>query len=159
LGVCLFYLGQVATAHTRLQEGLAIYDAQPPHAHIFPAGQDLRVLGLTYDAMALWVLGYPEQALTRSRCAMNLADEVGQSWDLAMALGYATLIRVLRGDRQAALERTVVATRLAAAQGVFSWVGRGMMLRGWALAELDKKPRDWRRCSRGSLSGRAVGRS
>jgi DNA-binding winged helix-turn-helix (wHTH) protein/predicted ATPase len=135
LGVCLFYLGQVATAHTRLQEGLAIYDAQPTHPHTFPAGQDLRVLGLTYNAMALWVLGYPEQALAQSHCAMNLAEGVGQPWDLAMALGYAALIHVLRGDRQTALERAGAATRLATAHGVSPWVGRGMMLRGWALAE------------------------
>jgi hypothetical protein len=67
LGVCLFYLGSVATAHTLLEEGLVIDHVQCPPTHIFPAGQDLRILGLTYDAMALWVLGYPDQALQRSR--------------------------------------------------------------------------------------------
>ena len=41
LGVCLFYLGDVATAHTHLEDGLAIDDAQRPQTHIFPAGQDL----------------------------------------------------------------------------------------------------------------------
>jgi DNA-binding winged helix-turn-helix (wHTH) protein/tetratricopeptide (TPR) repeat protein len=135
LGVCLFYLGRVATAHAHLQEGLALYDAQRSRAHSFPAGQDLRVLGLTYDAMALWVLGYPEQALEQSRRAINLAEEVAHPWDLAMALGYAAVVCVLRGDRQTALERAEATIQLATAQGVFPWIGRGMMLRGWALAE------------------------
>jgi DNA-binding winged helix-turn-helix (wHTH) protein/tetratricopeptide (TPR) repeat protein len=135
LGVCLFYLGHVATAHAHLQEGLALYDAQRSRAHIFPAGQDLGVLGLTYDAMALWVLGYPEQALEQSRRAMNLAEEVAHPWALAMALGYAAVVCVLRGDRQAALERAEATIQLATAQGVFPWIGRGMMLRGWVLAE------------------------
>jgi tetratricopeptide (TPR) repeat protein len=62
---------------------LAIYDAQRPQAPVFPAGQDLRVLGLTYDAMALWVLGYPDQALEQSRKAMDLAEEVAHPWALA----------------------------------------------------------------------------
>jgi tetratricopeptide (TPR) repeat protein len=119
LGVCLFYLGSVATAHTLLEEGLAIDDVQCPPTHIFPAGQDLRILGLTYDAMALWVLGYPDQALQRSRQAMDLAEELAQPWTLAMALGYAALVHVLRGDRQAALERAEATIQLATEQGGF----------------------------------------
>jgi predicted ATPase len=136
LGICLFYLGDIATAHTHLEEGLAIYDAQRPHTHTFPAGQDLGVLALTYDAMALWALGYPEQALERSRRAMDLAEEVAHPWSLATAIGYAAVVCVLRGDRQPALERAEATIELATEQGIFSWIGRGMMLRGWALAEL-----------------------
>jgi DNA-binding winged helix-turn-helix (wHTH) protein/predicted ATPase len=135
LGVCLFYLGHVATAHTHLENGLAIDDAQRPQTHIFPSGQDLRVLGLAYDAMALWVLGYPDQALQRLRRAIRLAEGAAQPWTLAMALGYAALVHVLRGDRQAALEMAEATIQLATEQGVFSWIGRGIMLRGWALAD------------------------
>jgi predicted ATPase len=135
LGVCLFYLGHVATAHTHLENGLAIDDAQRPQTHIFPSGQDLRVLGLAYDAMALWVLGYPEQALQRSHRAIRLAEGAAQPWTLAMALGYAALVHVFRGDRQAALERAEATIQLATEQGISPWVGRGMMLRAWAVAE------------------------
>ena len=85
--------------------------------------------------MALWVLGYPAQALERSRRALHLAEEVAQPWTLAMALGYAALVHVLRGDRQAALERAEATIQLATEQGISPWIGRGMMLRGWALAE------------------------
>ena len=52
-----------------------------------------------------------------------------------MALGYAALVHVLRGDRQAALEKAEATIQLATEQGISPWVGRGMMLRGWALAE------------------------
>jgi predicted ATPase len=135
LGVCLFYLGHVATAHTHLQAGAAIGDAQRLQTYIFPAGQDLRVLGLTYDAMTLWVLGYPEQALERSRRALNIAEEVAQPWALTMAMGYAALVHTLCGDLEAAMERVETTILLATEQGVLPWVGRGVMLRGWALAE------------------------
>jgi predicted ATPase len=52
-----------------------------------------------------------------------------------MALGYAALVHVLRGDRQAALKGAEATIRLATEQGISPWVGRGMMLRGWAMAE------------------------
>jgi DNA-binding winged helix-turn-helix (wHTH) protein/tetratricopeptide (TPR) repeat protein len=135
LGICLFYLGHVATAHTHLENGLAIDDVQRPQTHVFPSGQDLLVLGLAYDAMALWILGYPEQALQRSRRAIHLAEGAAQPWTLAMALGYAALVHVLRGDRQVGLERAEATIQLATEQAISPWVGRGMMLRGWALAE------------------------
>jgi predicted ATPase len=135
LGVCLFYLGQLPTAHARLQEALAISDTHPTQTYFFPAGQDLRVLGLTYGAMVLWLLGYPEQALAQSRRAIQVAEQTGRPWDLAMALGYAALVHVLRGDRQAALERAAAAMQVATGQGVSPWAGRSLMLRGWALIE------------------------
>jgi hypothetical protein len=134
LGVCLFYLGDVATAHTHLQAGATIGDTQLQPS-IFPIGQDLRVLSLSYDAMVLRVLGYPAQALERSRRALNIAEEVAQPWALAMAQGYAALVHVLRGDMEAAMERVVATIQLATGQGVLPWIGLGMMLRGWALAE------------------------
>jgi DNA-binding winged helix-turn-helix (wHTH) protein/predicted ATPase len=157
LGVCLYYLGQVATAHTRLQEGLAIYADRPMHPHVFPSGQDLRILGVTYDAKALWILGYPEQALAQSRCAMKLAEEVGQPWGLAMALGYGALIHALRGDRQATLEQAGAVVRLAVAQGIYPWVGRGIMLRGWALAETGPEPEGLAEMQQGLATWQATG--
>ncbi len=139
LGVCLFYLGNVTTAHIQLQAGAAIGDTQLLQTYIFPTGQDLRVLSLTYDAMVLWVLGYPAQALERSRRALHIAEEVAQPWALAMALGYAALVHVLRGNAEAAMARVEATIQLATEQGVLPWVGRGMMLRGWALAELGQE--------------------
>jgi hypothetical protein len=135
LMVCLFYLGHVAAANTHLENGLAIDDPEHPQTYIFPSGQDLRVLGLAYDAMALWVLGYQGQALQRSRRAIHLAEGAAQPWTVAMALRYAALVNVLHGDRQAALERAEATIQLATAQGIFPWVGRDVMLQRWALAE------------------------
>ena len=135
LGGASFYLGEVAAAHAHLERSLSLYACQPPRAHVFPSGQDLGVLSLTYDAMALWMLGYPDQALEGSRRALNLAEEVAQPWSLAMATGYAAFVHVLRGDLQAALEQAEATIQLATEQGFPSWVARAMMLQGWALAE------------------------
>jgi DNA-binding winged helix-turn-helix (wHTH) protein/predicted ATPase len=159
LGVCLFYLGHVAMAYTHLEEASAIYNAPDSHTPIFPAGQDLGVLGLSYEAMALWVLGYPHQALARSRLAIDLAAAVAQPWAQAMALGYAALVDVLRGDQQAALEHAGATIRLATEQGVSAWVGRGMMLRGWALAERGQEAEGLAQMRQGLVDWQANGQA
>jgi len=135
LGVCSFYRGHMSTAHSHLQAGLAIYDAERPHTYVFPAGQDLGILALAYDAMALWVLGYPQQALEQSCRALHLAEDVAQPWARATALGYAAVMCAWRKERQTAFERAEATIQLATEYDVSPWIGRGMMLRGWALAE------------------------
>jgi DNA-binding winged helix-turn-helix (wHTH) protein/predicted ATPase len=135
LGVSSFYLGDMAAAHTHFGRSLSLYDSQRPRTHVFPSGQDLGVLSLTYDAMALWMLGYPDQALEQTRKALSLAQELSQPWTLAVALGYAAVVHALCGDRQAVHERAGAAIHLATEQGFPSWAARGMMLRGWAQAE------------------------
>jgi hypothetical protein len=42
---------------------------------------------LTYDAMALWLLGYPQQALRRSHEALTVAENAAHPYSLAFALG------------------------------------------------------------------------
>jgi predicted ATPase len=135
LGVSSFYLGDVAAAHAHFGRSLSLYDSQHPRTHVFPSGQDLGVLSLTYDAMALWMLGYPDQALEQTHKALSLAQELSQPWTLAVARGYAAVVHALRGDRQAVHERAGATIHLATEQGFPSWVARGTMLRGWALAE------------------------
>jgi predicted ATPase len=66
---------------------------------------------------------------------MDLAAAVRHPWAMTMAQGYAALIHVLCRDLLAALERAEATVQLATDYGVDSWVGRGMMLRGWALTE------------------------
>ena len=68
----------MTTAHTHLANGLDIDAALVPPDAYLPSWPRLRVLGLTYDAMTLWILGYPERALERLHQALHLAEEVAQ---------------------------------------------------------------------------------
>jgi DNA-binding winged helix-turn-helix (wHTH) protein/predicted ATPase len=157
LGVSSFYLGEVAVAHTHLQRSLSLYDSQPPHAHVFPSGQDLGVLALTYDAMALWMLGYPNQARERARQALHLAQELSQPWTSAAAVGYATVIDALCGNWLAVHEQAGVAIQLATEQGFHQWVARATMLRGLALAERGQRADGLAQMRQGMAIWRATG--
>src|SRR5262245_5433195 len=75
LGVTLFYLGTVATAHTHLAQSIVLYDPQQHHTSAFLYGQDAGVVCHSRAAWTLWYLGYLDQGLTRSHEAVTLAQQ------------------------------------------------------------------------------------
>jgi predicted ATPase len=83
----------------------------------------------------LWLLGYPDQALTKSHEALTLAQELSHPFSLAYALDLAAMLHRLRQEGQAAQERAEAAMTLSTEQGFPLWLALGMILRGGALAE------------------------
>ena len=85
--------------------------------------------------MALWLLGYPDQALQRSHEALTLAQELAHPLSLAYALDCAAMLHQFRREAQAAQERAEAAMALSTEQGFALYLAWGTILRGWALAE------------------------
>jgi predicted ATPase len=85
-------------------------------------------------ALALWSLGYPDQALRRSREALTLAQELSQPFSLAFVLSQAAHLHHLRREEQATQERAEAGIALAREQGFSRWEAWGTILGGWALA-------------------------
>ena len=86
-------------------------------------------------AWALWVLGYPDQALHSIDEALTLAQELAHPFSLAYALDVAAILHQFRREVQAAHERAEAAIDSATEQGFAYFLAVGTMLRGWALAE------------------------
>jgi hypothetical protein len=82
--------------------------------------------------MALWCLGYPDQALKKIRAAISLAQELSHSLSLARALEFAALIHQYRREGQAAQERAEAALTLCTEQGFPFYLAHVTILRGWA---------------------------
>jgi predicted ATPase len=89
---------------------------------------------LSHAAQALWLLGYPDQALRRSHEALLLAQEASHPPSLAAVQFYAAFIHCYRREAPATQERAEAAMALANAQGLPQWLTVGRLLRGWALA-------------------------
>ena len=92
--------------------------------------------GLSWTALVLWQLGYPDQALKRSQAARTLAQELSYPLSLAGDPGF-----LLPGCTSSAGKDTLTQEWAEAAmtpraeQGFPGWLGRGTILQGWALAE------------------------
>jgi TOMM system kinase/cyclase fusion protein len=136
LGTTSFYLGEIASARVHLEQGIALYDPQQHRSHAFlEVGTDPGVLCFIYAAHVLWLLGYPDQALTKSHEALTLAQELSHPFSRAYALDFAALLHRLRREEQAAQERAEAAITLSTKQGFPLWLAIGMILRGGTLAE------------------------
>jgi predicted ATPase len=134
LGAVWFYLGALPAARLHLEEGIARYTPDQRRAPAFRMGADVGVGGRAFAAWTLWLLGYPEQALTHIHAALTLAHELSHPFSLAVARSMAAVVTQFRRDVPAVHEQAEAAITLSTAQGFPLYAPWGMSLRGWALA-------------------------
>jgi predicted ATPase len=130
-------LCQGAPAETlgQMEQALALYDPRQHRDHAFLYGQDPGVSCLAFGAVALWLLGHPDQAARRSAEAVALGRELGQPSTLALALHFDAMVRQYRREGAAAGASAEAAAAVAAEHGFSFWRAGGQVLRGWAQAE------------------------
>ena len=82
-----------------MEQGIALYDPQQHRSHGFLYGDDPGVCVPILCALALWFLGYPDQALQRSHEALTLARELAHpsAWLLPWSLPPMSISSAGRG--------------------------------------------------------------
>src|SRR5262249_15638922 len=73
--VPLHFLGKFVSAREHLEEAMALYDPKLHRDHAVRYGLDPGVAARSLVAWLLWELGYPDQALEKTREALSLARE------------------------------------------------------------------------------------
>ena len=129
--------GEFASALEHAEHGIALYDPEQHRSHAFLYGQDPGMSCRIYASMALWWLGYPDQAQTRGDQALTLAQDLDHPYSLVWTLNYSALINQLcRGESQAVQERAGAAKALAHEQAFpIRFLAWGTILEGWVLAQ------------------------
>jgi predicted ATPase len=157
LGLTLFWLGAVASAHRHCAQGMALYDAQQHRASVFLYGEDVGVICHSTTAWTLWYLGYPDQALARSHEAVTLAQQVAHPFSLVLALSAAALFHQSRREVRCTQERAEAAHILAEEQGFPYWMAMSSILRGWALAHQGQAQEGIEQINQSMMAWRATG--
>jgi len=134
LGLTGLWLGALPAAHQHLEEGIACYTPDQRRALVLRTGREPGVASRQYAASTLWLLGYPEQALTRLHEALALAHELSHPYSLAHARCVAAWVSQFRRDVPAVYEHAEAAVAHSAEQEFPLWAAWGTSLRGWALA-------------------------
>jgi predicted ATPase len=141
LGISQFYLGNPGRASTHLEHTIALYDPAQHHGLAYRhGGIDPGVGGLGYDAWALWLRGYPEQARAQSAKVLSLAQQLAHPFTLARTLYWDTFLCQLRRDVPAVRDQADAAITVATAQRFALVQAAGLIMRGWAVAVQEHSP-------------------
>jgi len=98
LGVTKFFRGEFAEAHENFDQAIRHYDRKRHRGIGFLVGQDLCAGSLVYDAMALMILGFPDQAEKRLNESLSLARDLGYPFTLTYCLVMAAKYCCIRRD-------------------------------------------------------------
>jgi class 3 adenylate cyclase/tetratricopeptide (TPR) repeat protein len=156
LGRVLFYLGEFVPAHAHLEHALAI--SAPPRDPSLTSRFDRVARAVAHGPMVwvLWLLGYPDQALTRSHAALTYAQELQHAFSLSHALHDVMVVHKLRGEANAAQEWCEAALAIMTEQGS-RLIGPTTFTRGWALAAQGRHEEGMAQMSKGLAERQAEG--
>jgi class 3 adenylate cyclase/predicted ATPase len=133
MGISLFFTGDISEARAHLDRATALYDPTE-HRHLATRfGQDVEEAILSWRALVLWVLGYPEAALADAERAVKGARETGEAVTLLHALYHAPLTHIICRDCAAASVQSDELVALAEEKGSLFWKAGGMMNQGCVL--------------------------
>ena len=134
LAFTLCHMGQFTTAVMYRREAIRLHAERPGMDYGFPFALDPGVgCGVEY-AMDLWMLGYPDQARSEARRALELAESLGHPYSHGFALMFTSVIHELRGEIDKTLEHAEHGIRLAREHGLKEVLGWSMLRKGWAVA-------------------------
>jgi class 3 adenylate cyclase len=133
-GTVLFWRGELTQALTHLEEGVRLY-ATAQHELSIRYRQGSGVTCLTYAALSLWLLGYPDQALHRSQEALTLVCTESRPFLVAYTLTAVVLLHQLRREEHHVQARAEAIITVSREEGFPYFLAIGTIFRGWALAK------------------------
>jgi predicted ATPase len=133
MGFSLFLSAEWVAAREHYEQGIPLYDPRKHSAYISFYEADLGVWTLAQAAPVLWCLGYPDQALQKSREARTLAQEQTHPFSLTWVLCCVAWLHQYRQEPQETQRWAEAALALSHEQGFQFWPVWGTSLQGWAL--------------------------
>ena len=134
MGTSLTLTGDIVEGRAHYDQAIALYDPVEHRPQATRFGQDMGVAILTFRALALWLLGYPEAALSDATQAVKDAREIGQAATLLMALSFTCLTHVSCGNYEATNRQTEEAIALADEKAAPLWKALGITNQARVLA-------------------------
>jgi predicted ATPase len=134
LGNTSFLLGDLSASLAQHDHALRLYDSQRHHEHRALYGLDPAAFCLSRGGWTLWLLGYPDQAETRLRAALQLAEELAHPFSSVVVLLGIASVHLVRQEGAAAQASAEQAIALARAHGFLALEAQSAIYRGRALS-------------------------
>lgn len=133
LSCSTFHQGMFAASLEHVDQGLEMFDftTLPVPVSRFH-GEDPGISCLTWRALNLWFLGYPDQAWQQMQQALDLANQVMTVYTQATVLCRAATLRMLRGEPSLVLKLTAQSAAITSETRYPYFRAAAMILQGWA---------------------------
>ncbi|HEX5211506.1 MAG TPA: AAA family ATPase [Pseudolabrys sp.] len=135
LGFTYFAQGKFVAAHTELERGIILCEDNNAGAYLDLSAQDPRVHIRSYDAMTLWLLGFPDRALQLCAEARHYANMTRHPFSEAMIRTISLRVHQLRGEVDIVAEQADAVVALCEEHEFVHYVAMALILRGWARAQ------------------------
>jgi class 3 adenylate cyclase/predicted ATPase len=133
MGSTLLPIGQFQQSRLHFEQSIAMSKErgqQSLYNRYMVEPQAASLLLLSWD---LWILGYPEQSLSRVSEALSLARELAQPYSIAFANYMTSVVHLLRGEPAAALSSAEASLEVSREQRFSLYVLLSRISRGYAL--------------------------
>ncbi len=127
----LLSAGRFASSRSHFEEVLALYDPIYHRSLVHQTGTYPHGASQVYLGIALFCLGYPDQALAQSNAAIAEAWRLAHPPSLAGFLTVGSRLLSLVGDNVALGERANQLVAVTTEQGFPLWGALGIIYRGW----------------------------
>src|SRR5262249_45673344 len=141
VGSSSLHAGDFVDSRAHYDQALSLYDADKHHSLATRFGQDIRVSILSFRSITLWILGYPEAALTDVDQVVKGARAIGHAASLIYALAVTSVSHLLVGNYASVNAQTDEAVAMAEEIGEVFWKEMGATVQGYVVG-CARAPRD-----------------
>jgi DNA-binding winged helix-turn-helix (wHTH) protein/predicted ATPase len=141
LGSSRLGLGEYRAALEQFELAVQLYKPFHQDQYFLIHGNDAKVMSLSFGALLLWCLGYPDRSLERLHEALSLAKGISHTQSALVALHLGARIHQLRSEPDKTREYAQQAIVLANEQGIRHWATLSSLYSGWAEAEQGERSR------------------
>ena len=157
LGTVLFFMGKFSEAQPYLEQedhlpARELHRDLAVHYGVAPG-----VYCLAMGTVNLWFLGYPDQALQKSREVYALAVDLSHPLSQLSALYWMALLHLFRGDADAAHEQATLGITLAEEHGLSYFRATNLFVQGAALTAQGHKERGLAQMGQGLADAIEIG--
>ncbi len=134
LGSCLYHLGKLEASLDHMNAAIEAHRGPAESVLELFAGPDVGVFCRSYLGHLAWHRGNPEQAGEYAAQAIATARQIRNPFSLAIALDYAAMLHVFKGESRSALDLSREAVGLCGRHGFSYYLAMANVLGGWAAA-------------------------
>ena len=136
MGSTLLSVGHFGQSRQHFEQSIALSQQRGEQSLYSRYMVEPQAASLLLLSWALWILGYPDQALSRVTEALDLARNLAQPYSIAFAHYMTSVVHLMRGEPASALSNAETSLDISREQRFSLYVLLSRVSRGRALGEL-----------------------